>query len=160
MAQTRHLKRQMLWIFNELAGSIASGWLFTTFGRLRPFKHQLKASATQRQGKMQLARGREWCLVSTVGQEQGIRWSVVYCSGYGEFDSLSPRLVPGWVIVFWRTHHLSISPKPPTPAQPYIFSGMGNEYQPKWGDDLWSVGSTGRYGLWLIPLVDVHVVGR
>ena len=55
-------------------------------------------------------------------------------------------LVVGWVTVFKWVNHLNISSSHPGQTQPPNLSRMGDEYQPKCGDDL-QLGSNGRYGL-------------
>jgi len=69
-----------------------------------------------------------------------------------EFDFRPPRLVIGWVTVFGRANHLSISLAIPRPTQPPTVSGTGNEYRPKCGDAL-------RLGSKLIPYVDKRIGG-
>jgi len=68
-------------------------------------------------------------------------WLVV-----GWVYSTSARLVVGWVTVFKWVNHLNISSRHPGQTQPPNLSRMGDEYQPKCGDDL-QLGSNGRYGL-------------
>jgi len=43
-----------------------------------------------------------------------------------EFDSRPPRLVLGWVTLFGRANHRSISPSHPMLTQPPTLSGTGN----------------------------------
>ena len=69
-----------------------------------------------------------------------------------KFDFRPPRLVLGWVTVFGRVNHLTIS-QSLRPTQPPTLSGTGNEYQPQCGGaGALRLRSKGRYGsfhLWI-----------
>jgi len=53
-----------------------------------------------------------------------------------EFGFPPPQLIMGWVTVFGRENHLSISPSHLRPSQPPTRIGTGNKYQPNYCDVL------------------------
>jgi len=78
-----------------------------------------------------------------------------HSNGFRHINKLCrARLVLGWLTIFRRAYHLSISvcKQPPRPTQPPTLCWMGNEYRPKCSDALW-LRSKG----WLIPFVDKRV---